>query len=158
MPKTTQAIPKGYHTVTPSLMVAGAAKAIDFYKKAFGAEELMRFPGPDGKIMHAEIRIGDSTIMLGDEMPEHGGKGPRMLGGTPVGFFVYRENVDAEWKRAIDAGAKEIMPLVDQFWGDRAGCVEDPFGHRWWLAQHIKDMTPEELRQASEAFFSQTVL
>jgi PhnB protein len=157
MAKRTQAIPKGYHTVTPSLMVDGAAKAIDFYKKAFGAEEVSRFPGPDGKIMHAEIRIGDSTIMLGDEMPDHGGKGPRKLGGTPVGFFVYRENVDAEWKRAIDAGAKEIMPLVDQFWGDRAGCVEDPFGHKWWLAQHIKDMTPEELRQAAESFFSQTV-
>ena len=157
MPKTTQAIPKGYHTVTPSLMVAGAAKAIDFYKKAFGAEEVSRFPGPDGKIMHAEIRIGDSTIMLGDEMPDHGARGPKAYGGTSVAFFVYRENVDAEWKRAISAGAKEVMPLIDQFWGDRAGCLEDPFGHKWWLAQHIKDLTPEELRQAADTFFSQTV-
>jgi PhnB protein len=157
MAKTTQAIPKGYHTVTPSLFVAGAAKAIEFYKKAFGAEEVMRFAAPDGKIMHAEIRIGDSTIMLGDEMPEHGGKSPKAYGGTPVGFFVYRENVDAEWKRAIGAGAREVMPLTDQFWGDRAGCIEDPFGHRWWLAQHVRDLSPEELRQAAESFFSQTV-
>jgi PhnB protein len=155
MAKSTQAIPKGYHTVTPSLFVAGAAKAIDFYKKALGAEEVSRFAGPDGKIMHAEIRIGDSTIMLGDEMPEHGGKGPKSLGGTPVSFFVYQENVDAAWKRAIDAGAKEVMPLIDQFWGDRAGCFQDPFGHNWWLAQHIQDLTPEELNKAAEAQFSQ---
>ena len=119
------------HTVTPSLFVAGAAKAIDFYKKALGAEEVMRFPAPDGTIMHAEIRIGDSTIMLGDEMPEQGGKSPKSYGGTPVSFFVYRENVDAAWKQAVNAGAKEVMPLADQFWGDRAGCFEDPFGHNW---------------------------
>jgi PhnB protein len=156
MANKAQAIPKGYHTVTPSIFVAGAAKAIDFYKKALGAEEVMRFLGPDGKIMHAEIRIGDSTIMLGDEMPEHGGKSPKSYGGTPVSFFVYGENVDAAWKRAIDAGAKQIMPLEDQFWGDRTGCVEDPFGHRWWLAQHIKDMTKQELEAAAESFFSQT--
>lgn len=155
MAKTTQAIPKEYHTVTPSLFVNGAAKALDFYKKAFGAEERMRFPAPDGTIMHAEIKIGDSIIMLGDEMPDQGGKSPKTLGGTAVGFFVYRENVDAAWKRAVDAGARTIQPLADQFWGDRAGCLEDPFGHRWWLAQHIKDMTPEELRQAGESFFSQ---
>jgi PhnB protein len=155
MAKATQAIPKGYHTVTPSLFVAGAAKAIDFYKKALGAEEVMRFPAPDGKIMHAEIRIGDSTIMLGDEMPNHGGKGPKSYGGTPVSFFVYRENVDAAWKRAMDAGAKEVMPLADQFWGDRAGCFEDPFGHNWWLAQHVQDLTPDELKKAAESYFSQ---
>jgi PhnB protein len=155
MPKTTQAIPKGYHTVTPSIFVAGAAKAIDFYKKALGAEELSRFPSPDGTIMHAEIKIGDSVIMLADEMPEHGGKSPKSYGGTPVSFFIYQEDVDAAWKRAVDAGAKPVMPLIDQFWGDRAGCLADPFGHQWWLAQHIKDMTPEELRQAAESFFSQ---
>ena len=107
----TQAIPKGYHTVTPSLFVAGAAKAIDFYKKALGAEEIMRFPAPDGTIMHAEIRIGDSELMLGDEMPDHGGKSPKTLGGTPVSFFIYQDNVDAAWKRAIEAGGKEVMPL-----------------------------------------------
>jgi PhnB protein len=155
MAKTTQGIPKGYHTVTPSLFVAGAAKAIDFYKKALGAEEVMRFPSPDGKIMHAEIRIGDSTLMLGDEMPEQGGKGPKSYGGTPVSFFVYRENVDAAWKRAIDAGAKQIMPLEDQFWGDRAGCFEDPFGHQWWLAQHVQELTLEEIKKAAESHFSQ---
>jgi PhnB protein len=155
MAKSTQAIPKGHHSVTPSIMVAGAARAIDFYKKALGAEEVSRFPGPDGSIMHAEIRIGDSPIMLGDEMPEQGAKGPKAYGGTPVSLFVYLDNVDAAWKRAIDAGGKQIMPLADQFWGDRAGCFEDPFGHRWWLAQHIKDMTPEELRQAADQFFSQ---
>jgi PhnB protein len=155
MPKTTQGIPKGYHTVTPSLFVNGAAKAIDFYKKALGAEERMRFPAPDGSIMHAEIQLGDSIIMLGDEMADQGGKSPRTLGGTPVGFFVYKENVDAAWKQAINAGGTVVMPLEDQFWGDRAGCFEDPFGHRWWLAQHIREMTPEELNKAAEAFFSQ---
>ncbi|MBA3317414.1 MAG: VOC family protein [Gemmatimonadales bacterium] len=155
MATKAQAIPKGYHTVTPSLFVAGAAKAIDFYKKAFGAEEVMRFPAPDGTIMHAELRIGDSIIMLGDEMPDQGGRGPKTIGGTPVSFFVYRENVDAAWKRAVDAGAKPIMPLADQFWGDRTGCLEDPFGHQWWLAQHIQDLTPEELQKNAESFFSQ---
>jgi PhnB protein len=155
MPKTAQAIPKGYHTVTPDLCIAGAAKAIEFYQKALGAEEIMRFPGPDGKLMHAEIRVGDSIIMLGDEMPEQGARSPRSYGGTPVSFFVYRENVDAAWKQAVDAGAKEIMPLQDMFWGDRTGCLEDPFGHRWWLAQHIQDLTPEEIKRNAEAFFSQ---
>jgi uncharacterized glyoxalase superfamily protein PhnB len=155
MAPKAQAIPKGHHTVTPSIFVAGAAKAIDFYKKALGAEELMRFPAPDGTIMHAEIRIGDSIIMLGDEMPDQGGKGPKTIGGTPVSFFVYGENVDAAWKRAVDAGARPIVPLADQFWGDRTGCLEDPFGHQWWLAQRIKDLTPEELRKNAEAFFSQ---
>jgi PhnB protein len=150
-----QAIPRGYHTVTPSLVVAGAGKAIDFYKQAFGAVELMRFPGPDGTIMHAEIRIGDSIVMLGDEMPEQGGRGPKSIGGTPVSFFIYKENVDAAWKQAVDAGARTIMPLADQFWGDRTGCLEDPFGHRWWLAQHIQDLTPEEMQRNAEAFFSQ---
>jgi uncharacterized glyoxalase superfamily protein PhnB len=155
MAKSTQAIPKGFHTVTPSLMVAGAAKAIDFYKKALGAQEVSRFPGPDGSIMHAELRIGDSPIMLGDEMPEQGGKGPKSLGGTPVNLFIYQDNVDAAWKRALDAGGKQIMPLADQFWGDRGGCFEDPFGHRWWLAQRVKELSPEELREAAEQFFSQ---
>jgi PhnB protein len=155
MATKTQSIPKGYHTVTPSIFVEGAAQAIDFYKKALGAEEKYRFPGPDGKIMHAEIRIGDSTIMMADEMPDQGGKSPKSLGGSPVSFFIYQDNVDAAWKRAIDAGAKEVMPLEDQFWGDRAGCFQDPFGHQWWLAQHVKDMTPEELNKAAESFFSQ---
>jgi PhnB protein len=154
MATKAQAIPKGYHTVTPNIVVAGADEAIAFYKKAFGAEELMRFAGPDGKIMHAEIRIGDSIIMLNDEMPDHGARGPKSYGGTSVGFFIYGDNVDAAWTRAIQAGAKETVPLADQFWGDRTGCIEDPFGHRWWLAQHIQDLTPEEIRQGAEAAFS----
>jgi PhnB protein len=155
MAKKAPPIPKGYHTVTPSLFVAGAAKAIDFYKKALGAEELMRFPAPDGKIMHAEIKVGDSIVMLADEMPDMGGRGPKSIGGTPVSFFVYGENVDAAWKRAVDAGAKEVVPLADQFWGDRTGCLEDPFGHQWWLAQHVQDLTPEEIRKNAEAHFSE---
>jgi PhnB protein len=156
MAKKATAIPKGYHTVTPSLFVAGGAKAIEFYKKALGAEERMRFPGPDGSIMHAELKIGDSIIMLADEMPDAGGRSPKSIGGTPVSFFVYGEDVEAAWKRAVDAGAEVLVPLADQFWGDRTGCVRDPFGHQWWLAQHIQDLTPDELRKNAEAFFSQT--
>ncbi len=155
MPKKAQAVPKEYHTVTPSIFVNGAAEAIDFYKKAFGAEERGRFEGPDGSIMHAEIKIGDSIMMLADEMPDYGGKGPKSFGGTPVSFFLYREDVDAAWKQAINAGGKEVQPLIDQFWGDRAGCLEDPFGHKWWLAQHLEDLSPEELRQRAESYFSQ---
>jgi PhnB protein len=154
MAKKAQAIPKGYHTVTPNLFVAGAVKAIDFYKKALGAEELMRFAGPDGKIMHAEIKIGDSIIMVADEMLDQGVKGPKSLGGSPVSLFIYGENVDAAWKRAIDAGAKPLIPLDDQFWGDRGGCIEDPFGHHWWLAQHTQDLTPDEIRKGAEEFQS----
>jgi PhnB protein len=154
MAAKAQAIPKGYHTVTPSIVVSSAPKAIEFYKKAFGAEEQGRFAGPDGRIMHAEIKVGDSVIMMADEMPEHGAKGPQSYGGTPVSFFIYQENVDAAWKRALDAGGKAIMPLADQFWGDRSGCIEDPFGHHWWLSQRIKDLTPDELRKAADEFFS----
>ena len=153
MAAKAQAVPKGYHTVTPSICVRGADKAIAFYKKAFGAEERMRFPGPDGLIMHAEIHIGDSVIMLADEM--QGSRSPESIGGTPVSFFVYGDNVDAAWKRAVDAGATPVVPLADQFWGDRTGCLRDPYGHQWWLAQHLKDMTPEELQQAAESFFAQ---
>ena len=153
MATKAQAIPKGYHTVTPSLVCAGAAKAIDFYVKAFGAQELSRFVGPDGTIMHATVRIGDSIVMLGDEMPGPSGKSPRTLGGTPACFFIYQDTVDVAWKRAVDGGAKVTTPLTDQFWGDRAGCVEDPSGHQWWLAQHVKDLTDAELKEAADAFF-----
>lgn len=148
-------IPPAHGTVTPSITVAGAAKAIDWYKKALGAEEISRFEGPGGRIMHAEIRIGDSHIMMGDEMPEYGARGPGLLGGTSTAFFVYGPDVDARWKRAVDAGGKVIMPLADQFWGDRSGCVEDPFGHQWWISQRIKEMTREELRKAGDEFMSQ---
>src|SRR5688500_19019032 len=155
MPKNAQAIPKGYHTVTPSLFVAGAARAIAFYKKALGAEELSRVPAPDGPLMHAEIQVGGSRLMLGDEMPEQGGKRPKSRRGTAVGCFLHQENVEAASTRAIDARGGEVMPLEDQFGGARAGCFEDPFGHTRWLAQHIRDMTPEELTKAGEAYFSQ---
>ncbi|MBA3658714.1 MAG: VOC family protein [Gemmatimonadales bacterium] len=155
MATQVQAIPQNHQTVTPSIVVAGAAKAIEWYRKALGAEEVSRFAAADGRIMHAEIRIGDSHIMMSDEMPEYGVKGPGTLGGTPVSFFIYGANVDAAWKRAVDAGGKTIMPLTDQFWGDRSGCIEDPFGHQWWLSQHMQDLTPEELRKAADAAFPQ---
>lgn len=154
MANQTHAIPQGYHSVTPSLMVAGAARAIEFYAKAFGAEEKSRFLGPDGSIMHATIQVGNSILMLGDEMPGQGMQGPKGLGGTPVAFFIYLEGVDRAWKRATDAGTKVIMPLADQFWGDRCGCLEDPFGHRWWLAERVKDMSDRELQEAAAAFFA----
>jgi len=148
------AIPKGYYSVTPSLVVSGAAKAIEFYQRAFGAREISRFVGPDGSIMHAVVQIGNSMVMLGDEMEGPGGRSPKTLGGTPVSLFIYQDNVDAAWKRAVDAGAKVTMPLADQFWGDRGGTVEDPSGHQWWLVQHVKDLSEEELKEAAEAFFA----
>ena len=150
-----RAIPEGYHTITPNIVVRDARKAIDFYKKAFGAEEIMSMPGPGGKIMHAEIRIGNSRVMLADDMPEFGCKSPQALGGSPVSFYVYVENVDAAWKRAVDAGAKAGMPLSDMFWGDRTGKLEDPFGHSWNLAQHIKDLTPDQINKGQEEFMKQ---
>lgn len=147
-------VPQGYHTVTPNLVVEDAAKALDFYRKAFGAEETVRMPGPNGRIMHAEFRIGDSVLMLGEGMPDRAPNHPKALGGTPVSLYVYMDNVDAAWKRALDAGAKQIMPLQDMFWGDRTGWLEDPFGHAWSLAQHIADPTPEEIERGQEEFFS----
>ena len=149
-----QAVPKGYHSVTPSLVVADGAKVIEFYKKAFGAREIYRFAAPDGSIMHAVVQIGDSMIMLGDEMEGPGGRSPRTLGGSAVHLYIYQDNVDALWKHAVDAGARVVQPLADQFWGDRGGCVEDPSGHQWWLAQHVKDLTETELKEAAEAFFA----
>ena len=140
-------IPKGFHTVTPHLVVAGASAAIDFYKKAFGAEEVLRMPGSGGKLMHAEIRIGNSQVMLADEMPEFGNKSPKSLGGTPVTVHLYVDNVDAVYDRAVKAGAKATMPLMDAFWGDRYGQIEDPFGHKWGLATHVEDLTPEQMAE-----------
>jgi PhnB protein len=150
-----KAIPQGYHTITPNIVVSDGAKAIDFYARAFGAEELMRLPGPGGGIMHAELRFGDSTVMLGEEMPDMGAKSPKAYGGSPVGFYVYVGDVDASWERAVKAGAKPVMPLANMFWGDRTGRLEDPFGHHWSLAQHIEDLTPEEISKGQEAFFAQ---
>ena len=144
-------IPDGYHSVTPYLIVKGAAAALDFYKQAFGATELFRMPGPDGRIGHAEIKIGDSPIMLADEFPEIDARSPKSLGGTPVGILLYVPNVDALTAQAIAAGAKVLKPLQDQFYGDRSATVEDPFGHKWTIATHTEDLTPEEMQKRAAA-------
>lgn len=141
-------IPDGMHSVTPHLVCAGAADAIEFYKKAFNAVETVRLPGPQGKLMHAMIRIGDSAVMLVDEMPEWNSFGPKALKGSPVTIHLYVENVDAFVKRAVDAGAKITMPLADAFWGDRYCQLEDPFGHHWSVATHIREVSLEEAQQA----------
>jgi PhnB protein len=143
-------IPEGMHTVTPHLICGGAAEAIDFYKKAFGAEEVSRIPGPQGKLMHAMIRIGDSAIMLVDEFPEWGSLGPKSLKGSPVAIHLYVKNVDAFVSRAVEAGAKITMPVADMFWGDRYGQIEDPFGHRWSVGTRVRDVSPEELVRAAQ--------
>ena len=146
MPKV-KPVPDGMHTVTPHLICAGASDAIEFYKKAFNAVEVVRLPGPQGRLMHAMIRIGDSAVMLVDEMPEWGALGPNSLKGSPVTIHLYVENVDAFVKRAVDAGAKITMPVADMFWGDRYGKLEDPFGHHWSVATHIRDVSPDEMMQ-----------
>ena len=146
----TQRIPQGMHSVTPHLVCAGAAQAIEFYKKAFGATEEGRMPGPDGKLMHAMIRIGDSRIMLADEMPEWGSLGPKALKGSPVTIHLYVDDADAFAKRAAAAGAKITMPVDDMFWGDRYGKLEDPFGHHWSVATHVRDVSMEEMQKAMQ--------
>lgn len=143
-------IPDRMHTVTPHLVCARAGEAIDFYKRAFGAEELARLPGPDGRIMHAELRIGDSVIMLADEFPECGGLGPLALKGTPIMLHLYVKDADGFFDQAIAAGADVKMPVQDMFWGDRYGQLEDPFGHRWSVATHVRDLTAEEIRQGMQ--------
>src|SRR6266850_3256141 len=143
-------IPEGMHTVTPHLICAGAAEAIEFYKNAFGAIEISRMPGPDGKVMHASIRIGDSVLMLNDEMPEWGSFGAKHFKGSPVTIHLYVENADAVFEQAVGAGAKVTMPLADMFWGDRYGKVEDPFGHHWSIGTHVRDVSPEEMQKAME--------
>jgi PhnB protein len=148
----TQSIPAGYHSVTPYLIVSGAADAIDFYKRAFGASELLRMPRPDGKIGHAELRIGDSTIMLADEAPQMGYRSPKSLGGAGVSLLVYVEQVDDVVQRALASGAEELQPVKDQFYGDRSGTLKDPFGHTWTVATHIEDIPPEEMRRRAEDF------
>ena len=141
-------IPAGYHTVTPYLIVNGVARAIDFYKQAFGATEVVRIAGPGGKIGHAEIKIGDSRIMLADEFPEMDARGPQTIGGTPVGLMLYFEDADAVTARAISAGAKVLRPVQDQFYGDRSGTIADPFGHKWTIATHTEDVPPDSLAVA----------
>lgn len=152
MPTKVQPIPKGYHSVTPYLVVNDAARAIDFYQRAFGAKEIMRMSGPGDKIGHAELKIGDSMIMLSDEIPGTGNKSPRSLGGSPVSIFLYLADVDATFKQAVAAGAKVDAPLANMFWGDRYGKLADPFGHSWSLATHVEDVAPEEMsKRAKEA-------
>jgi PhnB protein len=141
-------IPDGYHSVTPYLIVQGAAEALEFYAKALGATEVMRIPAPGGKkVGHAEIQIGDSRVMLADEVPEIGCRGPKALGGTPVSICLYVEDVDTLFQQALNAGAKEQRPVQDQFYGDRSGTLEDPFGHVWTIATHKEDLTDEEIAQ-----------
>jgi len=140
-------IPDGYRSVTPYLMVKGAGEAIEFYKRAFNARERGRVPGASGKVMHAELEIGDSVVMLADEFPDMGALGPLSIGGTPVGIHLYVENVDAMYKQAVAAGAKEERPVQNQFYGDRSGSLIDPFGHKWHLATHVEDVSPEELQR-----------
>lgn len=146
-----QAIPDGYHTVTPYLIVRGAARALDFYKKAFGGTELVRMPGADDRIGHAEMQIGTSRIMLADEHPEMLARAPETIGGSPVGLCLYVEDCDAVFQRAVAAGAKVVRPLQDQFYGDRSGTVTDPFGHQWTIATHREDVTPEEMKRRMAA-------
>jgi PhnB protein len=148
----TKPIPEGFHTLTPMLLFKDTRKAIDFYKKAFGATEKHVMPGPDGRgVMHAEMKLGDSTIMMGDERPEQGCKSAQTLGGSPMSLYVYLKDVDTAFKKAVDAGGTPKMPVDDMFWGDRVGSFTDPFGYSWMLATHIADPTPEEMAHGAEA-------
>ncbi len=151
----TTAAPAGYHTVTPSIIVRDGAKAIEFYKRAFGAEEVSRMEGPGGSIMHAEIRLGDSVVMLSEENEQWGTKSPLSTNGNPGSLHIYVADADASFKRAIDAGATVAFPMEDAFWGDRYGKVKDPFGHEWGIATRVKDLTDEEMKQAAEAWMTQ---
>ena len=151
---TVKAIPEGYHTLTPYMTVRDAARAIEFYKQAFGAVERGVMKGPDGKIMHAELRIGDSIVMLADEFPHFGSLSPQSIGGTGMGLHIYVEDVDSAFDRAIGAGATIEMPVSDMFWGDRYGVVEDPFGHQWAVATHKHDYTPEQIAANAKEFFA----
>jgi PhnB protein len=150
-------IPEGYQTVTPMLMLKDCRQAIEFYKRAFGAQERYALPGPDGKgVIHAEIRIGNSIVMMGEEEPQAPCQSAETIGGSPVSFYLYLENVDHAFRVAVDAGAEVRTPVEDMFWGDRMGTVQDPFGYSWSLATHTRDMTAEEIRQGAQAAFAQT--
>jgi PhnB protein len=141
-----KAIPDGMHSITPHIICAGASEAIEFYKKAFNAKELMRLPGPNGKLMHASVQIGDSQLMLAEENPQWSALGPKTLKGSPITIHLQVENADETMAQAVAAGAKITMPIADMFWGDRYGQLEDPFGHRWSIATHTRDVTPEEMQ------------
>lgn len=153
MAKAAKAVPEGYHTITPQLTLDNAAQTIDWYKKALGAEEVGRSVGPDGKIMHAELTIGNSRFMVNDVMT--GVKGPQAFGGSPASLWLYVENSDALFNRAVAAGAQVQMPMADQFWGDRGGAVADPAGYTWWIATRKEDFTPAEIQQRAAEFFKQ---
>jgi len=154
--RKVQAIPKGYHTLTTGFCVRGAVQAIDFYKRAFGAKERMRLMKPDGTtVAHAELKIGDSLFMLGEEDPAMGSRPAQTLGGTPVNLYLYVTGVDAAVERALAAGAKPMMPVTEMFWGDRIGGVEDPYGQKWTLATHKEDVAPREMQKRSQAFYAQ---
>jgi PhnB protein len=148
-----KSIPDGYHSVTPYLVIDGASKAIDFYKRAFGASEVMRMADPSSRVGHAEIKIGDSHIMLADEYPDMGFRGPTSLGGAAVSLMVYVENADDVFKQALTCGAQEVQPLKDQFYGDRSGTVKDPFGHIWTIATHLEDIPPDEMERRAAQYF-----
>ena len=148
-------IPEGYHTTTPYLIVSGAAQAIEFYKQVFGATELFRMAAPDGRIGHAELKMGDSIVMLADEVREMGYRSPRALGGSAVSLMLYVDDVDSIFQKAVDAGAKVQRPVADQFYGDRSGTIEDPFGHVWTIATHVEDVPPEEINRRAQTFFQQ---
>ncbi len=150
MPSTVKAIPDGYSAVTPYLILGDAARAIDFYKQAFGAAEVMRMPGPGGKVGHAEITIGGAHLMLADEFPDMNCKGPKAYGGSPISIMIYVPDVDATVARAAAAGAKITKPVQDQFYGDRSGTIEDPFGHTWHVATHTEDLSEAELRRRAD--------
>lgn len=152
---TVSPIPEGYHSVTPYLIIDGAAEAIEFYKSAFGATEIMRLPGPEGNVMHAEVRIGDSMIMMADACEEMGMKGPKAFGGCAASICLYVEDVDAVYAQAIEAGGTEKRPLTDQFYGDRSATLEDPFGHVWTVSTHTEDLAPEVIQQRFEDFMKQ---
>jgi len=152
-----KAIPEGYHSVTPFMVFKDSRKAISFYEKAFGAEQKNLMPRPDGKgVMHAEVKIGDSAIMMGDEDPQQSCKSAETLGNSPIKLFLYVEDVDQSFKRAVDAGCASEMPVLDMFWGDRFGSVKDPFGYSWSLATHTKDLTVDQINKGAEEFFAQT--
>jgi PhnB protein len=148
-------VPEGYHSITPYLVIKGAAAAIDYYKKVFGATERMRMDGPAGTIGHAELVIGDSTVMLADEFPDMGHRSPKSMGGTPVSLVLYLDDVDTVFKRAVDAGARSVRPVENQFYGDRMGTLEDPFGHMWSIATHVEDVPPEEMKRRADEMAKQ---
>jgi len=148
-------IPKGFHTVTPALTVRNASEAIEFYKKALGAQELMRMTNPEGHIGHAEIKIGDSIIFIGEEIPQMGVKSPQTLGGTSGSLYLYVEDVDKSFRQAIQAGGKEKMPVTEMFWGDRYGQFIDPYGHTWGISTRVKDLSEQEMAEGAKAFFAQ---